>query len=84
MVEPDKITLRKKDGTNIEVVKVHYRLLRLKRLRELGAPRWIIKYEQVLCLWNRRGKYREDLFKKYVEPLMGQGSVTILDKLWES
>jgi len=59
------------------------RLARLKRLREIGAPKWIIKSEQVALVLNRKGrkhvgigkkssKLQGELYVKYVQPLMGE------------
>jgi len=57
---------------------IRNRLRRLRVLREYGAPKWIIKNEQVSLLRNR---YVADhcwtLFQRHVEPIMGQGSITL-------
>jgi hypothetical protein len=56
------------------------RLRRLRRLRQLGAPKWIIKYEQVVLLEERYGiRKTEELIERHVRKIMGQGSITIPD-----
>lgn len=60
---------------------VPVRLARLVRLRQLGAPLWIIKTEQIALALNSRGlknyapgkdfsKAQTDLYVKHVKPLM--------------
>jgi len=73
------VHLERKDGAWLAVNRVTYRLRRIRKLKDLNAPKWIIKYEQVLCIWNRTGRYREDLVQKYVAPIMGQDSITVPD-----
>jgi hypothetical protein len=53
------------------------RFNRLRTLRTVGAPRWIIKHEQVKLVEARRGGHRFDLLEKYVRPILGQGSITV-------
>lgn len=53
------------------------RLPRLVRLRETGAPRWMVKNEQISLVLNREGKRplgprAEALYRKHVFPLMGR------------
>lgn len=51
------------------------RLPRLVQLRRLGAPRWLIRDEQIGLVANRRGLSRAHksmvpLWEKYVQPLL--------------
>jgi len=55
------------------------RLARLQTLRLYGAPRWIVKNEQVKLVEIRSQRERYDLMEKYVRPIMGQGSITVPD-----
>jgi hypothetical protein len=56
-----------------------YRLDRLRRLRVIAVPRWVIKDEQVRMVCNRKGlrghgnKLSEDLRIRHVIPLMEEG-----------
>jgi len=58
------------------------RLNRLKTLRNIGAPKWAIKSEQVALVLNRQGlrhtgigsdmsAKQKQLYTKHVVPLMG-------------
>lgn len=60
---------------------VSVRLARLVRLREMKAPLWIIKTEQIALVLNSKGKKnagigkdgnqeQEKLYEKYVKPLL--------------
>ena len=62
---------------------VPVRLARLVRLREMKAPLWIIKTEQIALVLNSKGKKnagigkdgnqeQEKLYAKYVKPLIGE------------
>jgi len=77
--DDNTVYLKRKDGCWVATRRVTFRLRRLRKLKQLGAPRWITKYEQILCIWNRTGIMREDLIQKYVEPYMGIGSITVPD-----
>jgi hypothetical protein len=61
-------------------ITVKDRLRRLRRLREYGAPKWLIKYEQILLIEERYGlRKTEELIEKHVQKIMGYGSFTIPD-----
>jgi len=53
------------------------RLRRLRHLRALGAPRWIVRDEQVRLASYRKhplqinSEYQDELWLKYVQPLIG-------------
>ena len=58
------------------------RLARLRTLRSFGAPRWLIKNEQVRMITEKRKlsvMAYSALFDKYVAPIMGHGSITVPD-----
>ena len=72
-MKQDKKQLRK---NNCKV-----RLARIKRLREISAPLWVIKHEQIALVMNRKGmkyygigqtpsKKQAELVEKHVTPLM--------------
>ena len=73
------IYLQRKDRTWVLTNRITHRLCRVKTLQSLKAPRWIIKYEQILTLWTRTGQERPDLVEKYVDPILGIGSITVPD-----
>lgn len=61
------------------------RLDRLKTLRQINAPLWVIKSEQIALFLNSKGrknygigksfsKKQAELYEKYVQPLMGMES----------
>jgi hypothetical protein len=61
---------------------VKNRLQRLKNLRKCGAPKWIIKSEQIALFLNSKGRKhygigyapsqcQAKLYEKHVQPLMG-------------
>lgn len=69
--------LKQKRKDNVPV-----RLARLVRLRQIGAPLWVIKSEQIALVLNAAGrkhtgigknhsKCQGELYKKYVVPHMG-------------
>ena len=62
---------------------VSVRLARLVRLREMKAPMWVIKAEQIALVLNSKGKRhvgigkdgneeQNRLYAKYVKPLIGE------------
>lgn len=65
-----------------KIVPASVRLARLARLREYGAPKWVIKSEQVALALGRKGllhngigkdgsKEQVRLYDKFVRPYMG-------------
>ena len=59
------------------------RLARLRQLRAISSPRWIVRSEQVALLLNREGlqhkgigkaasKRQKELYDRFVLPTMGQ------------
>jgi hypothetical protein len=59
---------------------VQNRLRRLRVLRSVKAPEWIIRSEQVFLLSHRYDRNKcFDLMEKRVRPIMGQGSITVPD-----
>lgn len=55
--------------------KARIRLARIERLREIGAPAWVIKWEQVALALERRGRsvlsrHAAPLYERHVYPRM--------------